>query len=243
VRVAYGVNGSAIEAVRRLDLDIAAGEFFALLGPSGCGKSTILHIAAGLLAPSEGAVLSDGQAVTGPGIERGMVFQSHSLFPWLTIEGNVGFGPRMKGMRRAERRTLVQRALAEVKLDDFARRYPAELSIGMQQRVGLARAFANDPDILLMDEPFASLDALTRVQMQRLLLDLWRRHRKTVLFVTHDVEEALLLSDRIAVLSARPSRLLRVIDVPLGEREARPRDPRLPALKSEILGELTAHAY
>jgi len=237
--VTYGINGRAVEAVRALDLEIARGEFVCLVGPSGCGKSTILHVAAGLLPPSGGRVLADGCEVTGPDVDRGVVFQQHNLFPWLTVEANVGFGPRMKGLGHAQRAALVERALAEVKLAEFAKHYPSELSVGMQQRVGLARAFANEPDILLMDEPFASLDALTRLQMQRLLLELWERHRRTVLFVTHDVEEALLLADRVALLSARPSRLLRIVDVPLGPREGRLRDPRLPALKSEILGQLS----
>jgi NitT/TauT family transport system ATP-binding protein len=236
----YGVNGRSVEAVQGLDLEITPGEFVCLVGPSGCGKSTILHVAAGLLAPSGGRVLADGREVSGPGIDRGVVFQQHNLFPWLTIEANVGFGPRMKRLGRAKRKALVERALAEVKLTEFARHYPSELSIGMQQRVGLARAFANEPDILLMDEPFASLDALTRLQMQKVLLELWQSHRRTVLFVTHDVEEALLLSDRVALLSPRPTRIVRLLEVPLGPREGRLRDPRLPALKSEIVAQLAA---
>ena len=227
-----------VEALSGVDLSVAAGEFVCLLVPSGCGKSTILHVAAGFLPPTAGRVLVDGRPVEGPGVDRGVVFQQHNLFPWLTIAGNVAFGPRMKGLNGDGRKALVARALAEVKLSEFGEHYPGELSIGMQQRVGLARAFANEPEILLMDEPFASLDALTRLQMQRLLLQLWQLHRRTVLFVTHDVDEALLLSDRLLLLAPRPTKVLREMSVDLGPREERLRHPRLLQMKEEIVSQL-----
>ncbi len=213
-----------------------------MLGPSGCGKSTLLHLAAGFLLPRRGAVLVDGAEVLGPGVDRGVVFQQHSLFPWETVAGNIGFGPRLKGFSRKEREAIVERYLAEIGLREFAARYPSELSFGMRQRVGLARAFANDPEILLMDEPFASLDALTRLQMQELLMSVWERHTKTVMFVTHDVEEALLLADRILILSARPGRVLSEFRITLPRPRSRFQlaDRHLTELKGEILSALTS---
>ncbi|MBI5240622.1 MAG: ABC transporter ATP-binding protein [Elusimicrobia bacterium] len=238
VAMRYDDGGRAVQALDGAELEVREREFICLLGPSGCGKSTLLHLAAGFLRPTAGSVLVDGREVSGPGTDRGMVFQQHNLFPWQTVSGNVGFGPRLKGRIGAELDGSVALALEEVGLADFSEHYPPELSIGMQQRVGLARAFANDPDILLLDEPFASLDALTRLQMQRLLLSLWQRRRQTVIFVTHDVEEALLLADRLVLLSPRPGRVTRDISVPLGPREGRPRDRRLPELKEDILSQL-----
>ena len=223
-----------VEALRGADLEVQEGEFVCLLGPSGCGKSTLLHLAAGFLFPTEGSVLVDGRPVSGPGVDRGVVFQQHTLFPWATAAENAGFGPRMRGLAPREVSARADRALAEVGLSDFAAHYPSELSMGMQQRVGLARAFANDPEILLMDEPFASLDALTRYQMQNLLISLWEKRRQTVVFVTHDIEEALLLGDRVVVLSRRPASVLRDCAVDLGPRPHRLRQPGFGPLRAEL---------
>jgi NitT/TauT family transport system ATP-binding protein len=235
VRYAYAAGDASVAALDGLDFSVAQGEFVCLLGPSGGGKSTLLALAAGLLAPGAGRVLADGLVVAGPGIDRGLVFQKHALFPWETARGNVEFGPRMRGVAPAERRARAEELLASVGLLELAERYPSALSEGQRQRVGLARALANEPRVLLMDEPFASLDALTRRQMQGLLIEIWSRRRPSVLFVTHDVDEALALGDRIAVLSARPGRVLLERTLP------RPRDgsarlaPETAALRAECL--------
>jgi ABC-type nitrate/sulfonate/bicarbonate transport system ATPase subunit len=188
------------QALAETRLDVADNDFICLLGPSGCGKSTLLRIVAGLETPSTGRVLLDGQQVTGPGPDRGMVFQSYTLFPWLTVEQNILFGSRAKAGRAAE-------LIAHVGLRGFERHYPKMLSGGMQQRTALARALANDPKILLLDEPFGALDNQTRALMQELLLGIWEADRKTVLFVTHDIDEAIFMANRVAVLSARPGRI------------------------------------
>jgi NitT/TauT family transport system ATP-binding protein len=240
VRLSFGAGGARTTALDGVDLEVAAGEFVCLLGPSGSGKSTLLALAAGLLSPEAGRVTAAGRPVDGPGVERGLVFQKHSLFPWETARGNVEFGPRMRGVPAPERRRLAAELLEAVGLADLAERYPRRLSEGQRQRVGLARALANEPRVLLMDEPFASLDALTRRQMQELLTAVWGRHRSSVLFVTHDVDEALALGDRVAVLSARPGRIL------LDRRVPRPRDksalfaPETVALREECLRALGA---
>jgi NitT/TauT family transport system ATP-binding protein len=229
-------RGGTVTAVDRLNLHVGDREFVSIVGPSGCGKSTVLRMVAGLVRGSGGIVLMDGAPVTEPGAERGMVFQSYTLFHWLTIQRNVEFGLQLKRMPAAERAAIARRYLDMVGLSGFERAYPKELSGGMMQRVALARALANDPDVLLMDEPFGALDAQTRVLMQELLLDLWQAQPKTILFVTHDIEEAIFLSDRIYVMSARPGRIKAEIAVPL----ARPRsleatsDPAFVALKREI---------
>ena len=188
------------QALAETRLDVADNDFICLLGPSGCGKSTLLCIVAGLETPTTGRVLLDGQQVTGPGPDRGMVFQSYTLFPWLTVEQNILFGSRAKAERAAE-------LIARVGLRGFERHYPKMLSGGMQQRTALARALANDPKILLLDEPFGALDNQTRALMQELLLGIWEADRKTVLFVTHDIDEAIFMANRVAVLSARPGRI------------------------------------
>lgn len=208
-------------------------EFVSILGPSGCGKSTLLNILAGFEQPTAGTVLVDGQPVRGPGPDRGVVFQEYALFPWLTVEQNIDFGLRNLRVPPAERRRRVREAVALVGLGGFEHRFPRELSGGMRQRVGLARVLVMNPSILLLDEPFAALDALTRRLLQDQLLDVWSTTRTTVVLVTHSVDEALVLSDRIHVMSARPGRILQVIDVPL----SRPRDlasPELNALRGEI---------
>jgi ABC-type nitrate/sulfonate/bicarbonate transport system ATPase subunit len=196
-----GLRGAApTKALSRTDLSVADNDFIAILGPSGCGKSTLLRIVAGLEKPTTGEVLLDGQPVGGPGPDRGMVFQSYTLFPWLTVEENILFGSRATPERASE-------LIARVGLRGFEKHYPKMLSGGMQQRTALARALANDPKILLLDEPFGALDNQTRALMQELLLGIWEADRKTVLFVTHDIEEAIFMANRVAVLSARPGRI------------------------------------
>ena len=208
-------RGDTISALEGISFEVRDREFAVLVGTSGCGKSTILRLVAGLFPPSEGRVLLDGHAVSGPGADRGMVFQAYTLFPWLTVQRNVEFGPRLRGLAPGERRALAQRFLAQVGLKGFERVYPKELSGGMMQRVAIARALANDPAVLLMDEPFGALDAQTRTLMGELLLRVWGDAAKTVLFVTHDIEEALFLGDRVFVMTARPGRIREEIAVPL----------------------------
>ncbi|MEU8461055.1 ABC transporter ATP-binding protein [Streptomyces sp. NPDC029003] len=210
------------------DLEFPAGSFTALLGPSGCGKSTVLNTVAGFVRPSAGRVTVGGAQVSGPGPERGIVFQHYALFPWRTARGNVEFALKRFGLPRAERRARALAALAEVGLAEGAEKYPAQLSGGMQQRVALARALAARPEVLLMDEPFGALDALTRTRMQGLLRELWKRSGTTVLFVTHDLDEALALAGRVVVLGGSPSRVLADHPVPTGPRPASLR-PRIEA--------------
>lgn len=218
----YARNAEAIRVVDRLDLEVPNLEFLALLGPSGCGKSTLLRMIDGLIMPDSGSVHVNGRDVTGieGGEGRGMVFQSFDLFPWRTALGNVEFGLEALSTPKAERRETAQHYIDLVGLSGFERAYPHELSGGMQQRVGLARALAVKPEILLMDEPFGALDVQTRDILQDELLRIWNGERKTVLFVTHSIEEALYLADRIAVITPRPARIDTLIDVPFG----RPRD-------------------
>jgi ABC-type nitrate/sulfonate/bicarbonate transport system ATPase subunit len=231
-------RGGTVIAVDRLSLGVRDKEFVSIVGPSGCGKSTLLRIAAGLIRPSSGEVLVDGRPVDGPGAERGMVFQSYTLFPWLTVQGNVEFGLRLRGLAPDDRARVAQRYIDLVGLKGAEPAYPKELSGGMQQRVAIARALANDPAILLMDEPFGALDAQTRSVMQELLLRVWEQTHKTVLFVTHDIDEAVLLSDRVYVMTARPGKIKAEVDITL----PRPRDvavvdtPAFIALRQRIHG-------
>jgi len=199
-------------------LEVAAGEFLTLVGPSGCGKSTLLDLLGGLTRPTAGRILIDGKPLDGPGLDRAIVFQQYALFPWLTALGNVAFGLQAKGVTRRERLDRARSYLARVGLSGFEDRYPHELSGGMKQRVAIARSLSYDPDILLMDEPFAALDAQTRESLQLELLRLWEGTRKTILFITHGIDEAVYLGQRVAVMSARPGRVVEVIDVPLGSR-------------------------
>jgi ABC-type nitrate/sulfonate/bicarbonate transport system ATPase subunit len=194
-------------ALQATDLDVAENDFVTILGPSGCGKSTLLRIVAGLDAPTAGEVLLEGQRVSGPGADRGMVFQSYTLFPWLTVLDNVCFGLRERGWPRARQLETAERFIAQVGLKGFERYFPKQLSGGMQQRTALARALANNPRMLLMDEPFGALDHQTRELMQELLLGIWEREQKTVLFVTHDIDEAIFMGSRVVVMSARPGRI------------------------------------
>ncbi|MFB0632093.1 ABC transporter ATP-binding protein [Streptomyces sp. AB3(2024)] len=225
--VGYG----AAPVLRPTDLVFPAGSFTALLGPSGCGKSTVLNTVAGFVRPATGRVTAGGTEVTGPGPDRGVVFQHYALFPWRTARGNVEFALKRLGLPRAQRRELALAALAEVGLADGAEKYPAQLSGGMQQRVALARALAARPEVLLMDEPFGALDALTRTRMQALLRELWERSGTTVLFVTHDIDEALALAGRVVVLGGSPGRVLADHPVPPG--------PPDPALRESVAAHLT----
>jgi NitT/TauT family transport system ATP-binding protein len=219
----FGEGETAVEAVRGIDLAIEAGEFVSVLGPSGCGKSTLIGAIAGFTPVTSGELLLDGQAIRGPGPDRGVVFQQHTLFPWKTVIANVEFGLKMRGISRLERRRTAREILEQVGLGDFLEHYPNQLSGGMQQRVSLARVLVNRPRVLLMDEPFCSLDAQTRLEMQEMLLELWQEFHMTVVFVSHDVDEALFLSDRVFVSSRRPGRIKAslVVDLP------RPRDSEL----------------
>ena len=221
--VTFRSNGREVVAVEDLSFVASPGEFLCLLGTSGCGKTTILNVLAGFIAPTSGAVRIDGKPILAPGPDRGMVFQHHSLFPWKTVMGNIAFGLKMKGLSKAARRSEAQEYIDAVGLTGFEDLYPSELSGGMRQRVGLARMLALDPGVLLMDEPFGSLDAQTRMMMQELLLRVWEEDKKTVVFVTHDVDEAVLLADRIIVLTAGPGRVKEQIDVDLD----RPREYEL----------------
>jgi sulfonate transport system ATP-binding protein len=215
VEIHFGDGKTAVQAVSQLDLDIARGEFVTVLGPSGCGKSTLIGAVAGFTPISAGALHVDGQPVREPGPERGVVFQHHTLFPWKRVLENVEFGLKMRGSSRPERRAAARAILETVGLGDFTRHYPWQLSGGMQQRVSLARVLVNRPQVMLMDEPFCALDAQTRLQMQELLLALWQEYDITVLFVTHDVDEAIFLSDRIIVMSERPGRVKAELPVAL----------------------------
>jgi NitT/TauT family transport system ATP-binding protein/sulfonate transport system ATP-binding protein len=200
-------DGQPVHALEPITLDVADNDFITVLGPSGCGKSTLLRIIAGLTPPSAGRVLLDGHPVTRPGPDRGMVFQSYTLFPWLTVRENICFGLREKGMPAAAQRERAAFFIERVGLRGFENHYPRMLSGGMQQRTALARALANDPKILLLDEPFGALDNQTRALMQELLLGIWEQDRKTVLFVTHDIDESIFLANRVIVMSARPGRI------------------------------------
>ena len=202
-----------VTALEGVSLRVRAGEFVCLLGASGCGKSTLLDILAGLERPSTGSALFDGQPIAGPDPRRGLVFQDPALFPWRTVAQNVGFGPELRGLGRSERRARAAASLARVGLAGFEDAYPHQLSGGMRQRAGIARALANDPEVLLMDEPFGAVDHLTRIALQEDLLRLWERERRTIVFVTHDVGEAVFLADRVVLMSPRPGRIHRIFDV------------------------------
>jgi len=216
-----------------MTLDVAPGEFVVLLGPSGCGKSSLLYLVAGLEATTDGVLLCDGQPITGPSTERGMIFQEASLYPWLTIADNVSFGLKLHGVPVAERRASALELLHKVGLSDAANKRPDELSGGMRQRAALARALSMHPKVLLMDEPFAALDIQTRAKMQGHLLDTWRASGASVLLVTHSIEEALALADRIVVFTARPGRIKEIVPVDL-TRPRSMRDPELIALQQQL---------
>jgi ABC-type nitrate/sulfonate/bicarbonate transport system ATPase subunit len=227
-------------ALQATDLRVEENDFITILGPSGCGKSTLLRMVAGLDTPTGGSIALDGRQVTGPGADRGMVFQSYTLFPWLTVLQNVCFGLREKGMPLAQQHEIARPFLAKVGLSQFEHHYPKQLSGGMQQRTALARALANAPRILLMDEPFGALDHQTRELMQELLLGIWEEERKTVLFVTHDIDEAIFMANRVVVMSARPGRIKCDIPVPLAHPRhyAMKTTPAFAELKAQLTEEI-----
>ena len=235
VTIIFGKGRKAHKAIEETSIRVEPGEFVCILGPSGCGKSTLLNTVAGYVKPNSGEVRVDGEEVSGPGPDRGMVFQQYSLFPWKTVKDNVAFGPRVAGKSYVTAEAVANTFLDMVGLTHFAHRYPAELSGGMQQRVGIARALANYPRVLLMDEPFGALDAQTRQMMQENLLNIWSEFGTTVLFITHDIDEAIFLADRVLIMSAGPGRIIADLAVNL------PR-PRLPEVTAEpAFAELKRH--
>ncbi len=237
-------KGTSTQALLPVDFEVRENDFVTILGPSGCGKSTMLRIAAGLDFPTTGQVLLDGRAVDGPGADRGMVFQSYTLFPWLTVAQNIRFGLREKGVSEALQKERSDYFIAKVGLRGFENHFPKQLSGGMQQRTAIARALANDPKILHMDEPFGAHDNQTRVLMQELLLGIWEAERKTVMFVTHDIDEAIFMANRVAVFSARPGRIK--ADIPVNLPHPRhytvKTSPEFMELKARLTEEIRAES-
>ncbi len=213
VKKSYQGRTGEVIALNGVNLDIAENEFITVVGPSGCGKSTLLNIIAGLLDATSGAVYCNDKKVVGTGLDRGVVFQQYALFPWLTVKKNVMFGLEMKGIKGKEAEEIAMKYIKMVDLEKFMNHYPKELSGGMKQRVAIARAYAANPEVLLMDEPFGALDAQTRTQLQQELLETWEKERKTCFFITHDVDEALILGQRVVIMSARPGRIKDIVDV------------------------------
>lgn len=234
-----GRNGKTV-ALNGVNLDIRENEFICVVGPSGCGKSTLLNIIAGLLEPTSGAVYLDGKPIEGTGVERGVVFQQYALFPWRTVLKNVTFGLEMKKKPREEAERIARKYIEAVGLKGFEHAYPKELSGGMKQRVAIARAYAANPEVLLLDEPFGALDAQTRVQLQTELLNTWEQEQKTCFFITHDVDEAIILAQRVIIMSARPGRIKRIvdIDIPYPRTQETKSDARFLELKAEIWNEV-----
>jgi NitT/TauT family transport system ATP-binding protein/sulfonate transport system ATP-binding protein len=238
VAMRFPTRNGEVRALEKISLTVPDGQFACIVGPSGCGKSTLLNVAAGLVTPTEGEVLVDGKPADSPGPDRGMVFQSYSLYPWLSVQRNIEFGLEVKGTPKPERRRQSSELIRLMKLDGFADAYPKALSGGMKQRVAIARAIANDPEVLLMDEPFGALDALTRQIMQEMLTEIWQRYRKTVLFVTHDIDEAIFLGDVIYVMTNRPGRIRTTLKIDL----PRPRTfdmvsgPQFAELRNQVVG-------
>ena len=231
----YERDGTAVAALEDINLDVADGEFICIVGPSGCGKSTLLNTMAGFLSPTSGSVTIDGEVVTGPDPRRILVFQERGVFPWLTVEGNIGFG--LSKLPRAEREQRIAHYVQTVRLQGFEHTYPSDLSGGMKQRLQVARALAVNPDILYLDEPFGALDSITRVIMRGELLRIWQSERRTVLFVTHDIDEAVQLADRVVVLSSRPARIQDILTIDI----AHPRNissPRYLELRDELLKQI-----
>jgi len=243
-RTFTSAKGQATQALLPVDFHVADNDFVTILGPSGCGKSTMLRIVAGLDHPTSGQVLLDGRPVDGPGADRGMVFQSYTLFPWLTIEQNIRFGLRERGMAEGAQKERAAYFISKVGLRGFEQHYPKQLSGGMQQRTAIARALANDPKILLMDEPFGALDNQTRVLMQELLLGIWEAERKTVMFVTHDIDEAIFMANRVAVFSARPGRIKTelAVNLPHPRHYTIKTSPEFMQLKARLTEEIRAES-
>jgi len=225
VSVRFGSKGRMTEAASRVSLEVKPGEFVSIIGPSGCGKSTLLNIVAGFIKPSEGKALLDGRPIGGPGADRGVVFQQYSLFPWMTVRKNVEFGLKMKGLGQNQREAAARSLLGMAGLLAFENHYPDQLSGGMKQRVGIVRALATSPQVMLMDEPFGALDSQTRTVMQEILTNMWQQLQLSVLFITHDIEEAIFLSEKVYVMTARPGRIKAEIPIPL----PRPRTPEMTA--------------
>jgi NitT/TauT family transport system ATP-binding protein len=215
VRKTFESRNGEVVALNGISLDIMENEFITVVGPSGCGKSTLLNIIAGLEKPTSGKVYCDDREIVGTGVDRGVVFQQYALFPWLTVRGNVEFGLNLQGMKGTEVSEIAMKYIKMVDLDDFVNHYPKELSGGMKQRVAIARAYAANPSVLLMDEPFGALDAQTRTQLQEELLHTWEKEQKTCFFITHDVDEAIILGQKVVIMSARPGRIKEIVDIPI----------------------------
>jgi NitT/TauT family transport system ATP-binding protein len=232
----FDLSGKEFVALDNVSLDIANNEFVTVVGPSGCGKSTLMNVLAGLDEPTSGQAIVDGKVVSGPGPERGVIFQQYALFPWLTVRKNVEFGLKTAGLGAKERREKAEHFIEMVGLSQFADALPKMLSGGMKQRCAIARAYAVDPTILLMDEPFGALDALTRVKLQEQLLDTWSQEKRTVVFITHDVDEAVFLANRVVVMAARPGRIFDIIDVdlPYPRTEEMRLSPEFTALRNRV---------
>lgn len=236
----YNTRKGEVVALNGVNFDIKKNEFICVIGPSGCGKSTLLNIIAGLLEPTAGQILVDGKPIQGTGTDRGVVFQQYALFPWLTVKKNVEFGLKLKGLSKDECDSIAMKYLKMVELEKFADSYPKELSGGMKQRVAIARAYAMNPEVLLMDEPFGALDAQTRTQLQTELLKAWQEENKTCFFVTHDIEEAIVLATRVVIMSARPGRIKEVvdIDIPYPRDQETKMSERFIELKNHIWGQV-----
>ncbi len=236
VRKVFNGRSGEMVALNGINMDILDNEFVCVVGPSGCGKSTLLNIIAGLMEPTSGNVFVDGKKVQGTGVERGVVFQQYALFPWLTVKKNVEFGLRLKNLPEDEIEEIAMKYIRMVDLEKFTNAYPKELSGGMKQRVAIARAYAVNPEVLLMDEPFGALDAQTRTQLQSELLKTWQEERKTCFFITHDVEEAIILAQRVVIMSARPGRIKEIveIDIPYPRTQETRMDPTFIELKNFI---------
>ena len=240
VRRVFNTRNGEMIALNGVSLDIMENEFICVVGPSGCGKSTLLNIIAGLLEPSSGKIYCDGKEVVGTGTERGVVFQQYALFPWMTVLKNVMFGLNLKGIKGKEAEEIAMKYIKMVQLEDFVNHYPKELSGGMKQRVAIARAYAVNPEVLLMDEPFGALDAQTRTQLQTELLETWEKERKTCFFITHDVEEAIILAQKVIIMSARPGRIKEIVDfnIPYPRTQETKMTPEFLELKNHIWGQV-----